>query len=337
MTAHWINEQVPEQGDEAVLHTVAASQRVVWAFGIRVNDSNKFDTMVFCRNVLGWQRIAAPGIGRVNRAIAFSDADAWAVGDGRSLHWDGTRWRLVPLATLTDARTQMFGLAQFGTEDVWTAGYAPRRDRSGARGTVQRWDGERWTDLPMPAVASSWGLAGIGGVAGDDLWAVGRGQAGHSVALHWDGKYWQQVPVPGPSNAVEKLCDVVALTSNDVWAAGYRVPLAGEAGNRQPFAAHWDGNAWSFSQVCDEPSQIWQLVRDEGCIWGIGYTNVGLPLVARLSGSHWQLLPGPAPPPGAEHSGLHGGAILPDGRLIVVGATSKPSVPLLPFASSRSR
>jgi hypothetical protein len=341
MTTSWTSEQIPAQAaGQAILHTAAASQGMAWAFGISVEGSKPFGTLVFCRGTQGWQQMAAPRIGRVNRAIAISDDDAWGVGDGKSLHWDGTRWRQVPTAPLEDVRTQLFGLAQFGAGEVWTAGYAPRRDHSGARGTVQRWDGERWTDLPMPAVAPSWALADIGGVSRDDLWAVGRGASGVGVALHWDGRGWQQLPVPVPPSAVAKLCDVVALDSNDVWAAGYRTPLNGGSHARRPFAVHWDGRAWSFTSISDQPAQIWQLVKGEGCLWGIGYTSAGLPLVARLSGSEWQLLPGPAPPPRAEHSGpqsgptLHGGAILPDNRLLVVGATSSSPASEQPFAAS---
>ena len=204
-----------------------------------------------------------PGIGRVNRAIAICDAEVWTVGDGESLHWDGTRWRHVPTAALhdNDSRAQLFGLAQFGSADVWAAGYAPRRDHSGSRGTVQRWDGAVWTDLPVPDVATAWSLAGIGGAAPDDLWAVGRGQPGQSVALHWDGQHWQQMPVPVPDSGTAKLCDVAALASNDVWAAGYRTAPNGGVSTRRPLTAvHWDGSAWSPGDMPAAPGQ-------KSCSW----------------------------------------------------------------------
>lgn len=335
MAANWASEQVPAVGQQSMLHTAAASDGTAWAFGISAPDSGPFRTLVFRRGEQGWQRVAAPGIGRVSRAIAISDADVWAVGDGESLHWDGDHWRHVPTAVLHDARAQLFGLAQFGGTDVWTAGYAPRRDHSGSRGTVQRWDGAAWTDVPVPAVAPGWSLAGIGGVSPDDLWAVGRGQPGHAVALHWDGQDWQQLPVPAPESETAKLCDVAALASNDVWAAGYRTAPGGGVRTRRPFAVHWDGSAWSAGEVPAGPGQIWQLVQDHASIWGVGYAPDSTPIVARMHGFAWQFLPGPAAPGGTKHSSLYGGAILPDGHLLVVGATSASPDTAQPFAAVR--
>ena len=331
--ADWAGERVPAVGRESMLHTAAASGRSAWAFGISSPEGAPFVTLVFRREEQDWRQVAAPCIGRVSRAIAVGDADVWAVGDGESLHWDGDCWRHVPTADLHDARAQLFGLAQFGTADVWTAGYAPRRDHSGSRGTVQRWDGTAWTDQLLPSVARGWSLAGIGGVSADDLWAVGRGEPGHAVALHWNGQDWRQLPVPAPESGTVKLCDVAALASNDVWAAGYRTPPDGGVRDRQPFAVHWDGSAWSPGELPAGPGQIWQLVKENATIWGIGYAPDSTPIVAKMSGSGWQFLPGPAPPPGAQHSSLHGGAILPGESLLVVGATSASSDSTQPFAA----
>lgn len=331
--ADWITERVPAVGRESMLHTAAASGQSAWAFGISAPEGAPFVTLVFRREEQDWRQVAAPCIGRVSRAIAVSDADVWAVGDGESLHWDGDCWRHVPTADLHDARAQLFGLAQFGTADVWTAGYAPRRDHSGSRGTVQRWDGTAWTDQSLPSVARGWSLAGIGGVSADDLWAVGRGEPGHAVALHWNGQDWRQLPVPAPESGTVKLCDVAALASDDVWAAGYRTAPDGGVRNRQPFAAHWDGSAWSPGELPAGPGQIWQLVKQNATIWGIGYAPDSTPIVAKMSGSGWQFLPGPPPPPGAQHGSLYGGAILPGGKLLVVGATSASLDSTQPFAA----
>jgi hypothetical protein len=335
VAADWVSEQVPAAGRQSMLHAAAASGGTAWAFGISAPDSGPFRTLVFRRGEQGWQQVPAPGIGRVNRAIAISGADVWAVGDGESLHWDGTRWQHVPTAALHDTRVQLFGLAQFGSAEVWMAGYAPRRDHSGSRGTVQRWDGAVWTDLPVPDVAPAWALAGIGGASPDDLWAVGRGQPGRSVALHWDGQDWQQTPVPAPGSGTATLCDVAALATDDVWAAGYRTAPGGGVSTRQPLAMHWDGSTWSPGDMPARPGQIWQLVQDHASIWGIGYAPDSTPIVARMTASAWQFLPGPPAPGGTRHSSLHGGAILPDGNLLVVGATSTSPDTAQPFAAVR--
>jgi hypothetical protein len=335
VAAHWTRERVPAACIASMLHTAASSDQSAWAFGISALEGTPFVTLVFRREEQGWQQVTAPCIGRVNRAIAVSDDDVWAVGDGESLHWDGGCWRHVPTADLPGARAQLFGLAQFGTADVWAAGYVPRRDHSGSRGTVQLWDGTAWTDQPLPSVARGWSLAGIGGVSADDLWAVGRGQPGHAVALHWNGQEWHQLPVPAPESGTVKLCDVAALASDDVWAAGYRTAPDGGAHNRHLLALHWDGSAWSPSELPAGPGQIWQLVKQNTAIWAIGYAPDSTPIVAKLSGSGWELQASPAPPPGAQHSSLYGGAILPYGNLLVVGATVASPDSTQPFAAVR--
>ena len=146
--ADWITEQVPAAGQQSMLHTAAASGGIGPGLSVSRRLTAARSAPCLRRGEQGWQQVAAPGIGRVNRAIAISDADVWAVGNGESLHWDGTHWQHVPTAALHDSRAQLFGLARLGSADVWAAGYAPRRDHSGSRGTVQRWDGAVSTGLP---------------------------------------------------------------------------------------------------------------------------------------------------------------------------------------------
>jgi hypothetical protein len=87
---------------------------------------------------------------------------------------------------------------------------------------MQHWDGTAWTDLALPPVAARWGLTGIGGVSREDLWTAGHvmSTTSRGVALHWDGQHWQQPAVPTPDRQDAQLSDVIALTSDDVWAAG---------------------------------------------------------------------------------------------------------------------
>ena len=124
-------------------------------------------------------------------------------------------------------------------------------------------------------------------------------------------------------------------------SALYRLAEAagGPAGQRAtPFAgarapAPYSPADWAAGELPAGPGQIWQLVKENATIWGIGYAPDSTPIVAKMSGSGWQFLPGPAPPPGAQHSSLYGGAILPGGSLLVVGATSASTDSTQPFAA----
>lgn len=330
--ADWSSEDVASTG---ILQTAAAGDHTVaWACGISVRRPGEFATLIFRRNAEGWEQVEVPQIGRVNRALAVNDADIWAVGDGCSLHWDGSQWQEVPTAVLTSSEPQFFGLAQFGPGDVWTAGYMPLRERRQARGVVQHWDGSAWADLDMPAVAAVWSLKGIGGSSPTDLWAVGRihGPRGDGLALHWDGQEWQRAPVPGVEGRSIELSDIAVLENGDTWAAGYSQD-SGNIRTRKPVTVHWDGQAWSRSEIPDEPGQITQLASDGWQLWGLGYAPSGAPYVTKLEGASWRVIPGPSGSPGAIRSSLHGGTILSNGDFLVVGASSMADNSSRPLAA----
>jgi hypothetical protein len=323
----WAVERVPAPTGQSVLHTAAAGHGTAWAFGVAVVGS--LSTLVFRRDERGWQRVDVPDVGRANKAVVLSETELWIVGDGTSLHRIGDDWREVALSP-SDRSAQMFGLIAFGESDLWTAGYAPGPDR--ASGTVQRWDGTSWTGQSLPDVAERWALAGIGGVAPDDLWAVGgvHGRTGAAVALHRDGGAWRSVPVPMPGDGAATLSDVLALASDDVWTTGYRRFRAGRA--RQPFAAHWDGAEWSLADMPDDEGQIRALTTDGRRVFGIGYGG-DQPYVVELHDGTCRIVPGPPPPDGAVRYSLHGGTVLPDGRLLVVGAASDSPTDAEPYVA----
>jgi hypothetical protein len=326
VSPRWIGEPVPACGSQSMLHAAAAGADA-WAFGIAPQD-NGFETLVFQRSAEGWQRVAAPCIGRANRADARSDDDVWVVGDGTSMHWDGREWREVPTASTGGARPQFLGLARFGGQ-LWAAGLTPRRGlRSTTRGTVQHFDGESWQEQPTPDVADSWTLAGIGGVAADDLWAVGR-----NAILHHDGRSWEPLPLPRSDAEWLALSDVVARSSDDVWTAGYLRPARRATPvRREPVAAHWDGSRWTLADLPRGPGQIQQLVPDPTGIWGVGYTG-SRPFLLRWDGAGWWPVDPPALPPEAERCSLHGATLLPDGALLVVGAVAAGTNQTWPYAA----
>jgi hypothetical protein len=186
----------------------------------------------------------------------------------------------------------------------------------------------------MPAVAAFWSLSRIAGASPQDLWAVGRvhdGQRSDPLALHWDGQEWQRVPVPGVEGRSIQLSDIAVLGNGDTWAAGRK--SSGGIRTRQPFAVRWDGQAWTIGQVPEGLGQITKLASDGKKLWGLGYAAPGVPYVAALKGTSWQVIPGPAGPPEATHTALHGGTILSDGNLLAVGASSMPDDSSRPFAA----
>jgi hypothetical protein len=318
----WVTEDIPASGSGSLLHTAAAGHGTAWAFGINASQHRPFGTLVFRRDETGWQQVEVPVIGRANRAVVCSPTEVWVVGDGQSLHGVGDEWRALPTA---HERDQLFSVVTFGPE-VWTAGYLPG-DRGGT-GTVQRWDGDRWVAFTLPDVAPSWSLAGLDGVAADDVWAVGavHGENG-PPALHWDGSTWESVPMPG--NGTGRLDEVLALASDDVWASGYWTSAGRD---RFPLLVHWDGTAWSVATVPDGPAQVRELVVVDGRPHGVGYDD-GVPYIIAWDGGEWQRVDAPAVPADAKHCFLHGASTLPDGGLLVVGAVHLSQSEARPFAA----
>ena len=329
MNVRWTLEEVARAGRQSMLHTAAASHTSAWAFGISIGRADNFSTLVFRRQGAEWKHIVAPNIGRVNRAIVASNADVWAVGDGESLHWDGRQWRQIPVVTSLGIDAQLFGLTYLGDGQIWGAGCVSRPDGSGVRGTIQRCMGEKWTTLFMPDLAPDWSLAAIGGMSDQDVWAVGQA-SGRGIVLHWDGSNWGQITVPVPAGR-SGLRDVIAFADDKVLVGGWLTSRSNRL-ERKPAIWSWDGKSWSAAALPDSSGDISQLVYIDGSIWGIGSASDGTGyMVVCRSNDTWERIPGPRIPKGKLS--LHGGAALPGGKLLVIGAVSISSSSIWPFAA----
>lgn len=127
----------------------------------------------------GWRTVAGS-----------SPSDVWVGGfDATVLHFDGTRWSLVPTG-----RTFIGSIWSFSPTDVWIVG-----DPAPVHG-----DGTTFTEVPFPAGTSPTGQAW--GAAPDDLYIAGI------PLTHWDGTSMTAIPeVPSAFYAT-------GSGSSDVWA-----------------------------------------------------------------------------------------------------------------------
>jgi hypothetical protein len=175
----------------------------------------------------------------------FSEDDVWAVGGhlrGAALHWEGARWRQVPVPTEEPLRA-VWGIA---SDDVWAVG---------PKGVALRWDGSAWRSVALPT--SEW-LSGVSGTSSRDVWLVGP-----NVALHWDGSRFTEAPGWTPARSLTPfegewgLAHVWAISRTDVVAAG-------------AFSCQrWDGRRWSVTACgVKEASDIWASGPDD--IWVVG-------------------------------------------------------------------
>ena len=133
------------------------------------------------------------------------------------------------------------------------------------------------------------GLADVGVLSADDIWAVGSREDGGSASLTWvrhsDGHRWTHVPSPSPGTLQNSLRSVSTVSASDVWAAGAQVDV-GDSDER-PLVEHWDGASWTV--VAQPPVEgraygVSASAPDDA--WLVG-DFIGTPRAEHWDGSAW--------------------------------------------------
>lgn len=149
-------------------------------------------------------------------------------------------------------------------------------------------------------------LKAISVVSADDIWAVGEYNPGvpptetgrRTLALHWDGSTWEVVLPPNPAWAgldLVTLEDVVALSSNDIWAIGYSEDFASL--HLSTLIMHWDGAHWKIARSPNPagynlPNQLFAVAAvSPDNIYAVG--EMGLDnqaLILNWNGNRWRVI-----------------------------------------------
>jgi hypothetical protein len=151
-----------------------------------------------------------------------------------------------------------------------------------------------------PFAARGGVLSEVDALASDDIWAVGSavgygdgGATSVPLAAHWDGSTWSDVEVPRVASRHHELNDLVAISSDDIWAVGdYR----NTADLFRGVTYHWDGQAWSH---VDSPIEHMGtsglddvVATGSNDVWAIGGSD-GAVVLMHWNGSQWSLAPAP--------------------------------------------
>src|SRR5215472_2304972 len=120
-----------------------------------------------------------------------------------------------------------------------------------------RWNGRRWTRIPVPgrgnnATDAATGLNGVTCVTPASCWAVGslgrRDGSEHNQVVHWNGRAWSPVSVPDPgattTTTLNELYGVTCAAPASCWAVGIRY-----LGSEHNQVVHWNGRKWSLASV----------------------------------------------------------------------------------------
>ena len=254
---------------------------------------------------------ADPTAGNFLSTVSVSTDDVWAFGyatqsDGTdpalAEHYDGHSWTTVPIPSPSGSiATYPYAATAFASDDVWVVGHS--EDSSGVWSTLtEHWDGTSWTIVASPNQdgANDSYLYAVSGASSDDLWAVGTGlnTAGDGTnktfAIHWDGTEWSVVDTPAPSASLSELNGVVAVSSDDVWAAGAYQTDTGIPS----LVEHWNGKKW---KVLPSPNPDNAQLTQFGPLVAFGPNDIetigyyadsagGIdPMAAHYNGKRWRL------------------------------------------------
>jgi hypothetical protein len=144
---------------------------------------------------------------------------------------------------------------------------------------------------------------GAGAALGAAKTTDGPGVAGPKSSPGDCGLFWRVVPSSNPSNILNFLNDVAAISTNDVWAVGFYDEIVGGGTYPRATAQHWDGTAWSVVTV-PQPGVATMLnsvsAVSANDVWAVGYyatesPGPGLTLALHWDGSTWTQVTSPNP------------------------------------------
>ena len=242
-------------------------------------------------------------------SAAASSADVWAVGsfyNGRTdlprvEHWNGTTWSVVGTPKIRSAGYLEEAVA-LSASDVWAVGYT--LGRTGAPQTLtEHWNGTSWSVVRSPNVVGAIAnyLVDVSAVSASDVWGVGYEINGTGVyrtlVEHWNGRSWSLVTSPNVGAGDNLLQGVAAVSSGDIWAAGFS---KGPTGSTQTLAERWNGTSWSVVTSPNPGSTSDSLNRVAASsstdVWAVGSFYDGtnnVTLIERWTGSAWSVVASP--------------------------------------------
>src|SRR5438445_436858 len=211
-----------------------------------------------------------------------SASDVWAVGttavtapvphyNGVILHYDGTRWSSVPIAT-TDP-TFLRGIWGTSASNIWAVG---QEGYDGAT-ILFHYDGATWSRVSSGTISPTF-LSGIWGTSASDIWAVGgNGYAGGPI-IRYNGTTWASVS-SGTTPPIH-LSAVWGSSAADVWAVG----VQNDYGKfLHSIILHYNGTAWSpvWRGTTGALSGIWGTSASD--VWAVG----GNGTILHYNGTSW--------------------------------------------------
>jgi hypothetical protein len=199
--------------------------------------------------------------------VAAED-DVYVIDDTRIAHYDGTGWSEEG-TTLTPALMRL--QASKDGSRLWVAGGNTFSAEAGVG------DGVAWTwSDEAPCIGEI--RNGVYEVCTQDSEFV-IGYCGDTLSWY-DGTAWETQAAALGFHGLAK--GIIAASAEDVWLTGVDTD-----GSWEPFAAHWDGAHWQFTDPPATTLGPLALDPDSG-LWAVGGDDAR---IARLDGGNWVFEP----------------------------------------------
>lgn len=198
---------------------------------------------------------------------------------------DGTfhAWHQIPVDSL------LLDIDVSGPGDGWAVGESFNIDDGTTDGLVVHFDDADFQTMPVPS-DKSLDLQGVAALAPDDVYAVGGTSARHQkgVVFHYDGQTWSPQSVPLPPKSDSHLNSISAVSSTDIWTAGFYYKRDGDQKN---LIFHYDGTAWTNVPAPSPRKNYNDILAIDGLdannAWAAGFKGYSTLMVMSWDGTEW--------------------------------------------------
>lgn len=212
-------------------------------------------------------------------------------------------WHIVKSPNVGQSSNELYSITAISSHDAWAVGAADAINQQGETLT-EHWNGETWSVVPNPQLNASFSFfQGVSALSKNNVWAVGTytnatTSENQTLIEHWNGHVWSVVASPNPTDPYPNgnLDSVVAISANDVWAAGFYSDTTINA--VKTLVEHWDGHQWSIVSTPNPASFniLYSITAvSANNVWAVGsYTlpinGTSSALVEHWDGSQWSVV-----------------------------------------------
>jgi hypothetical protein len=268
----------------SLFDVVALSRDDVWAVGVEGPAKRPIPVIAYwdgsrLHRYKAFQPSSRKG-GSMSAVAAVGPDDIWAVGgdygtgDPLVVHWDGTRWAVVPLPRF---KTQVIlsDVTALAADDVWVVGSSHGLQRVFS----MHWDGRRWWRVRIGGDIASTpaDLNAVDARRPKDVWAVGENTDdpyttfGYlDVVLHWDGTAWSEVssPLSDEVGSGPVAYAVSVAPNGDVWTLNY------DYSGNGPYVVRWIGPRRTTAKVYQPTIDNYRVEDNVDALAAVSRKNV---------------------------------------------------------------